>query len=323
LISEKWIFKPTENNSLKLLSASYNFLQNNGFRLFSEFLFWWESYRFKSKDELTKLLKIFAKPVSALTAAQIFWPHDAGSRLLKNKNSISWVYLPRLLRELWILGILKLQAKKKHILAFSLSEFGESVFFAKKSKENLHEPIIACSSNFEWLLSQNCGAMRIFQMSCFAQPKNEEEPLRFAFGKESFLAGLRSGIPDEFVNDFMKWNKAAPNVAKALKEWFCIYNDSCIETLRILRIKNLDKFAELAAYKPFLTLVEDVIPNWGFVIKAENENKIKESLSYFSLEPHSSLATKDKEEPLQKLAETENFSLPYPGADSEDAQFTY
>ena len=321
LIFEKWISKDAEDGALKLLDGTYDFLRNNGFRLFSEFLFWWERERFKIKGELQKLLKFFEKPLNALNAARLFWPRDTSSRLLKNKTYANWLQLPLPLRELWIFGILKMQIKKKHILAFSLTEFGESVFFAKRPKENLSEPIIAGSSNFEWFLSQSNGAMRIFQMSCMAQAKNEEDPLRFVLSKESFLNGLRSGLPRDYVQDFMSWNKAAANVAAALNEWLNIYNDSSIDSLHILRIKNPNKFAELSAYKPFLCCVEETIPNWGFVIKQENEKKIKGMLSQFSLEPHSSIPNPNKEEPLKKLTE-ETFSLPNPVAEGTDLMFS-
>ena len=321
LISEKWISMDSKNGELKLLAAAYDFLRNNGFRLFSELLFWWECERFRHKNDLLRLLKFFEKPIGALKAAWLFWPHDTGSRLPKNKTLMNWQHLPLPLRELWILGILKMQVKKKHILAFSLSEFGENVFFAKFPKENLSEPIIASSSNFEWLLSQNNGALRIFQMSCFARAKNEEEPLRFALGKESFLEGLRSKLPDDFARDFLSWNRAVPNVAKALSEWHSIYSDSSIDFLRVLRIRNSDKFAELSACKPFLAYVEDIIPSWGFVIKTENEKKIRGILSHFSLEPHSSDPVQNNDEPLHRLTEAENFRLPYPVPEGNDVLF--
>ncbi len=321
LIFEKWVSKNTESGDLKLLPAAYDFFRNNGFRFFSEFLFWWECERFKNKGELLKFLKFFEKPISALSAARLFWSHDTHSRLLKNKTSISWPQLPLPLRELWILGILKMQMKKKHILMFSLSEFGESVFFAKRPKENLSEPIIANSSNFEWFLSHNNGALRIFQMSCLAQAKNDEDPLRFAFSKSSFLSGLRSGLPNDYVQDFLSWNRAVPNVAGALNDWLHIYSDSSIGSLRVLRIKNLEKFAELSMHKPFLACVEESIPNWGFVIKEENEKKIKGILAHFSLEPHSYSPIQDKEEPLRKLAETDDFTLPHPTPEGGDLMF--
>jgi len=321
LIAEKWISKDVESGNLKLLSPAYEFLQNNGFRLFSEFFFWWKNERFRNKNDLPKLLKFFEKPISALNAAKLFWAHDTRSRLQKNKTSISWQHLPMPLKELWIFGILKMQVKKKHILTFSLSEFGESIFFAKTPKETLSEPIVSSSSNFEWLLSQNNGAYRIFQMSCFAQAKNEEELLRFVLSKESFLDGLRSNLPNSFVQDFLLWNKAVPNVAGALNEWLHIYNDSSIDTMSVLRIRNATKFAELSAYKPFLACIEEIIPNWGFIIKRENEKKIKEMLVHFSLEPHSSMPPPSKETPLPKLAEIEYFKLPYPAPEGEDVNF--
>jgi len=321
LIAEKWISKDTESGNLKLLTPAYDFLHNNGFRLFSEFFFWWKNERFRNKNDLPKLLKFFEKPISALNAAKLFWAHDTRSRLHKNRTSISWLHLPMPLKELWIFGILKMQVRKKHILTFSLSEFGESIIFAKTPKETLVEPIVSSSSNFEWLLSQNNGAYRIFQMSCFAQVKNEDELLRFALSKESFLDGLRSNLPNSFVQDFLLWNKAVPNVASALNEWLHIYNDSSIDNMLILRIRNANKFTELSAYKPFLACVEEIIPNWGFVIKRENEKKIKEMLVHFSLEPHSSMQSPNKEAPLPKLAETEYFKLPYPVPEGEDVNF--
>jgi hypothetical protein len=309
LVSKEWIAKNLENSELVLQPSALAFLHKNGFRLFTELIFWWEKERFQGKGSLLKLLKFFEEPVNAFNAAQLFWPYDACSRLIRNK-SVSWACLPLPLRELWILGILKLQ-KKKHILTFSLSEFGESIFFAKHPKDNISEPIVSNSSNFEWLLSQNNGPYRIFQMLSFAELKNEEEPLRFALNKESFLDGLRSNLPADYVKDFLSWNKAVPNVAGALNEWLRIYSDSSIETMQILRIKNPEKYKELSMHKPFQECVSEKIPDWGFVIKPECEKKIRDILSHFSLEPAYSAAAQNLEI-LQKLAEIESFKLPYP-----------
>jgi hypothetical protein len=309
LVSKEWIAKNLDNSELVLQPLALAFLQKNGFRLFTELIFWWEKERFQGKGSLPKLLKFFEKPVNAFNAAQLFWPYDACSRLIKNK-SVTWASLPLPLRELCILGILKLY-KKKNILAFELSEFGESIFFAKQPKDNISEPIIVNSSNFEWHLSQNNGPYRIFQMLSFAELKNEEELLCFTLNRESFLDGLRSNLPADYVKDFLSWNKAVPNVAFALNEWLRIYSDSSIETKQILQIKNLEKYKELSKHKPFLECISEDIPDWGFVIKPECEKKIREILSHFSLEPAYNAAVQNLEL-LQKLAEIENFKLPYP-----------
>jgi len=318
LISEKWISRDSENNIL-LAPPAFDFLQNNGFRLFSELIFWWERERFYGNGNLLRLLKFFEKPLDAMSAAWLFWPYDTYSRLPKNKSAIIWDVLPRPLRELWILGILKMQ-KKKHIIAFSLSEFGEIIFFAKRPDKNISEPIIACGSNFEWHLSQSNGPFRIFQMSCFAQAKNDEEPLRFALSKESFLNALRSNLPSDYVEDFLSWNKATPNVAAALNDWYRIYSDSSIKTMRILRIKNPEKYAQLAAYKPFLTYVLESIPNWGFIIKSEHEKKIREILQHFSLEPSFDEAEQSTQV-VTGIKETENFRPLYPVPDTGNPVF--
>jgi hypothetical protein len=308
LVSQKWVTKNMETGELMLLPEVFCFLQKNGFRLFSELIFWWECERFKGS--LQKLLGFFEKPLDALSAAQLLWPYDTHSRLPKNKSAISWITLPLPLRELYILGILKMQ-KKKHITTFSLSEYGRMIFFAKQSHHSISEPIIACSSNFEWLISQNNGPLKIFQMSCFAQIKNKEDPLRFALNRESFLGGLRSGLPSDYIQDFLFWNKAASNVAVALADWSRIHSDSSIDTLRILRINKPEKFAELAAYKPFTDCTDESIPNWGFVIKPEYERRIRDILLHFSLEPSSAIDPQNIQL-LSELTETANFKLPHP-----------
>ncbi|MDR0517804.1 MAG: hypothetical protein LBH25_12240 [Fibromonadaceae bacterium] len=315
LISQGWIAKNLDNSELALRPDAFVFLQKNGFRLFTGLIFWWEKERFQGKGSLLNLLKLFEKPVNALNAAQLFWPYDVCSRLAKNKAAITWANLPLPLRELWILGILKLQ-KKKHILAFSLTEFGESIFFAKQPKDRISEPIISNSSNFEWLLSQNNGPFRIFQMLAFAEIKNEEEPLRFTLSKESFLEGLRSNIPDVYIRDFFCWNKAVPSVAGALNEWLRIYGDSSIEKMHILRIRNIEKYKELSTHKPLRDCIIEDIPNWGFVVKCECEKKIRDILSHFSLEPSSAVVMQNLEN-LSKLTETEGFNLPYPASNNE------
>jgi hypothetical protein len=44
-------------------------------------------------------------------------------------------------------------------------------------------------------------------------------------------------------------------------------------------------------------------------------------LTHFSLEPHSSAQSQNKEVPLHKLAEIEHFKLPYPTPEGEDSNF--
>jgi hypothetical protein len=292
-----------------LQPSALAFLQKSGIRLFTELIYWWEKERFQGKGNLQKLLKYFEEPVNAFSAARLFWPYDACSRLIKNK-SVTWASLPLPLRELCILGILKLY-KKKSILAFEISDFGASFFLDKQQKENISEPIVSNGSNFEWLISQNNGPYRVFQMLSFADLKNDEEPLRFTLNKESFLDGLRSGLPADYVKDFLSWNKAVQNVAFALNEWLRIYSDSSIETKQILRIKNPEKYEELSKHNPFKECIAENIPGWGFVIKPECEKKIRDILSHFSLEPAYNIATQNLEI-LQKLVEIEGFNLPRP-----------
>ncbi|GHV11455.1 hypothetical protein AGMMS49938_02170 [Fibrobacterales bacterium] len=318
LIDEKWLLRNEGDGELRPSATAYEFLQKNGFRLYSELLFWWERERFRNKDDLKTLLKFFEKPVDSLTAARLFWAFDTRSRLPKDSN-ITWAMLPRPLRELYLLGILKASANKKKVFSFELSELGEDVIFGKHY-EKFEVPICSCSSNFEWLMSISNGALKLFQIACFAQVKNDEEPLRFVINRESFFEGLRSQLPKGYVEDFIAWNLQSQNVAATLNDWNEIFNISTIDTVRLLKIRNANRLKELSEYKPFLECVEESIPNYGFVIKQECEQKVRSILSHFSLNP-APPALHFSATHLGTLAGTENYKVPFPSVDSNEVLF--
>lgn len=281
LSSNNWI----EQRGMDLLvtDAALDFLKHNGFRLKNEILEWWIKRRFHGSDEFfRRVLLSIKRNVSASHAERILWTLDPTFRLPLT-DDIYWSSLPKPLAELWLLGVVEFSAQAGKIVAVRLSSWAFEWLSAGATP--MLGAQISTLPNFEMVISVKSAPRVLFMSACLAEVQNDEQYLRFAISKESFLNGLKTGFSKDAVESFEGWIGAPANVLEAMHEWESCHFDSSFDTVRILKIDREEIREALGQFAQFMEMVRETVPGYGFIVKPEFEPKIRELLKHYGLEP--------------------------------------
>lgn len=307
--SRHWILRNLDSELL-LSSEALEFLNKNGFRLHQEFCSWWLESRFKNLGRnLELVLDQMKEPVPVQFAIDALWPFDPSVRLPAECDSCAIQKLPRVLRELWLLGVLDFLGNRNgEVFAVEVNAIGRELA-RKPATANVAE--VSTLANFESIVPANTAPRVLFYACCFAKPENDESYLRFKFEREKFLEALHSGFSELEVGLFLSWMRPPQNVSDALGEWAASFFGSSIFDARVLKVQNGDVREELSRFPQFMNFVLETIPGYGFLIRREGEGKIREILQNYSLTPAVDNSG-ERLDVLEKASWSKSFELPWP-----------
>lgn len=313
--SRRWLLQNSEAE-LSLSAEALEFLNKNGFRLHQELCSWWLENRFKTLGrQLSLALDQMRQPVGSQFAVDSLWPFDPSVRLPAECASCAISKLPRVLRELWLLGVLDFFGNRNgEVLAVGVNAEGRELA-VKPSTAPL--PAISTLANFESIIPLNTAPRVLFYACCFAKPENDETYLRFKFEREKFLEALHSGFSELEVGLFISWLRPPQNVAGAFGEWAASFFGSSIFDARVLKVQNGDLREELSRFPQFMELVLEAVPGYGFLIKRQGEAKVREILQNYGLTPAGD-ALGEQVKPLEQAAWSKSFELPWPSEELPD-----
>ena len=282
------------DGALRPSQKALEFMKKNGFRLHQDVLTWWVGVRFHKDEHLCKrIFKGVSSRVSALDAARIFWVLDPTFRILEKAKGLGLENLPRPLKEAWLLGLVDFtlaeQKGSRKIEQVTLSETGRE--WLESSVVPLPEADLSVLPNFDVVASVGTSPRVLFLLSTLAISKNDEAFLCFTFDKDTYLSGLRSGFPESEIQHFRHCVKIPENVSSTLDEWNGSFYGARVRTVRLLKIDNPNTLKELSSFVQFMENVEEYIPNYGFLLKPEQESKIFAILEGFGFCPSAGLVT--------------------------------
>jgi len=286
-----------EDSTLYPSEKAFDFLRKNGFRLHQDVLSWWIGARFHGDDNhCKKMLKGLENGLSVSEAAFLFWVMDPSYRILDRNKQLVWDYLPRPLRELWLLGLVEFQTtgekKQDKICAVVLSKAGKD--WISTGVMPLPESNISALPNFDLIASTGTSPRVLFVLACLATVKNDETFLCFNLNKETYLAGLKTGFPESEIESFRSWINPPANVGSTLDEWNAAFYGARVRTVRLLKIDDATILQELANFSHFTDCTEETIPGYGFVLKPELENRAFEILENFGFNPYVDKASENR-----------------------------
>ena len=273
-----------ENSLLYPSEKAYEFLKTSAFRLHQYVLTWWIEERFRNDSaHCRQMLKCIADARSVSDAAYMFWVMDPSYRILESNRHLAWEYLPRPLRELWLLGLVKFQFQAGKVSAVVLSDAGRE--WTTTSVFPQYEGQVSMLPNFDLVVSATTSPQLLFTVACLARVKNDETFLCFNFEKETYLAGLKSGIPESEMELVFGWIKPPENVLSTFREWNSSFYGAKVRTVRLLKIDDLKILTELSRFAQFTDCTEEYIPGYGFVLVPEKEHAAFEILESFGYSP--------------------------------------
>ncbi|MCQ2122584.1 MAG: hypothetical protein MJZ25_00185 [Fibrobacter sp.] len=283
LVVNGWL--ELEDSYLVPSEKSLEYIRKNGFRLHQDVVSWWLKERFRGdRAHCAQLLSELAQPKSVIDASYLLWVLDPTARLQEKNRDVAWDYLPRPLRELWLLGLVNFQMVHGKVSAVALSQSGSD--WISKAIATIPEQNISCLPNFELIASTGTSPRVLFTLACLAKVENDELYLRFTLDKESYVRGLKCGLPEVEIENFKSWIKPPENVASTINEWNASYYGAKVQTVRLLKIEDVKILSDLSHFPQFLEFTEEYIPNYGFILKPECETRAFEILESFGFCPY-------------------------------------
>jgi hypothetical protein len=260
------------------------FIRKNGFRLHQDLVSWWLKERFRGdRSHCVRLLRMLEQPRTAFEATYLFWVLDPTFRLQEKGAELAWDHLPRALRELWLLGIVRFTVAGGKIVSVVLDQSGKD--WLESSIASIPDQNLSCLPNFELIASTGTSPRVLFMLACLAKVENDEVYLRFSLNRERYLRGLKCGITESEIENFKSWIKPPANVASTLTEWNSSYYGARVQTVRLLKIDSPQVLEELARFPQFTECTDEYIAGYGFVLKPELESRAFEILTNYGYCP--------------------------------------
>lgn len=273
-----------EDACLVPTETALEFIRKNGFRLHQDLVSWWLKERFRGdRSHCVRLLKMLDKPRTAPVASSIFWVMDPTFRLQEKDGLIAWEYLPRPLRELWLLGLVRFTMVNGKIAAVTLEQAGRD--WIESSIASIPEQNISCLPNFELIASTGTSPRVLLMLACLTKVENDEVYLRFSLNRDSYIRGLKCGIAESEVENFKGWIKPPVNVESTIAEWNSSYYGARVQTVRLLKIENANVLNELSRFPQFMECTNEYIAGYGFVLKPEMESRAFDILTNYGYCP--------------------------------------
>ena len=277
-----------EDSVLYPSDKAVSFLKGSGFRLRQFILSWWIDMRIRGDNGLLrKLLEGVSSGISVSDAASHFWVIDPTFRLLELNRSLAWDYLPRPLRELWLLGLVNFQVRSGKIEAITLND--DSRAWCKSSVIPTPDESVSSLPNFDVILSTGTSPYLLYSIACLAKVHNDDAFLCFTLAKDAYIEGLKNGFPESEMTQLLEWINPPTNVLLTLREWNSSFYGAKVRTVRLLKIGDATILSELLKFEKFMECTEEYIPGYGFLMRPELENLAFSILETFGFSPFADL----------------------------------
>jgi len=317
-----WLLQ--EDSEIHLTSIALEGLSQHPGRLRHHICHWWLERRLGLRaSEFRELMLRWQGCIDVVSFARNLWPITPYSRLPSAASTtLSWSTLPKVLRELWLLGFVELNLQQgRHSLVRIGSEATHWMEHGAWESEThaIHPP--TATANFEAILSTQGPTKHLFTAACIAEPLSDESFVRIQFTKEPLLQALRAGLSEAWLQEFLTWIRLPSVVSQGMNDWISVHSGSYIRKSWLLRIKSIDRWNELSTFPQFLEHVEEAIPAWGFIIKPAHEVALRELLTHFGLEPPQEKERTLVGTPIVQGPWTKDFALPAPPQGNPDYEW--
>ncbi|HKP94771.1 MAG TPA: hypothetical protein VJ385_03340 [Fibrobacteria bacterium] len=267
---------------------------------------WWMESRVHGLAHTLKALaSLPAEPVSGRIAswANVLWIYSGQHRkgFHDPKASFTWENLPKVLQELWLLGLIDFGMVKGRIawvrpertaiahLSADLPAEGGAAPDANRAGADEgntgHPPRPISLPNMESLVPLDSPLGWQHRLELVGHKSNDEFMGRYRFTKESVIQGLQAGLGMEEFKDLLSWLGFEGPARQTLLEWASTYASTLFMDALVLKVSDPVRFRELREIPQFLELVTEVIPEYGFVLNRKNKPRVKELLQHFGLVP--------------------------------------
>ncbi len=285
-----------DNGLLRLSPLAAEWLEDGGEELSRRLRDWWLRRRSRGLSRLLDALSDStdrtidksaagkpqspARGIAGLTPVFAVYEGWDKARAKSTTELTTWENLPRLLRELWLVGGAEFAMSRGRIRWVRVMDEAERTGLTSSTTEAARG-----LPNFEALVPMGIPLNRLFQIELLAVRENDERVTRYRFTKDSVLAGLRSGLGTDLLEEVAGWLGFEVPARRVLGEWAASYASAVFREVFVLRVRDAGRFADLEAFPQFMELITETIPGYGFVLPRSARDRARELLRVFDLLP--------------------------------------
>jgi hypothetical protein len=229
---------------------------------------WWIRRAFGSRsgfwDDLSRL------HLAGADAARAWgWHSDAKS------GSLRWPDLPPLLRGAIAIGQLEARAEGTQLSSTS------PIF------PSLPDPDRQATTTADLLvyLSPMASALLRRRLEAIGTRESAGLVARYRLSREAVLEAAAHPRLGEEIPDLLDVLDPPASVRRVVEEWLQARRTCQFESVRLLRVRDPHRHAELAALPAVGSLVRETIPEWGFVVDAAREADLRRVLQGLGYDP--------------------------------------
>lgn len=284
-----------ENGVLRLSPLAAEWMEGGGEELSRRLRDWWLRRRSRGLARLLDALSGDAagapeeapaspgspsRAVAGVTPVFSVYEGWDKTRARPTSELTTWENLPRLLRELWLVGGAEFAMSRGRIRWVRVLSAADRAEVAEAGAESARG-----LPNFEALVPTAIPLDRLFQIELLAVRENDERVTRYRFTKDSVIAGLRAGLGTDLLEELAGWLGFDAPVQRVLSEWAASYASTVFRDVFMLRVHDEGRFTELEGFPQFMELVTETIPGYGFVLPRAMRERARELLRVFDLLP--------------------------------------
>lgn len=280
---QNWI--QVHQQTLVLAESTWGQFAKPTERIRNRLLGWWVNLRMRSSLELFRAQLGKLPPVVTITDLNShFWPLLPDISFPEIDNSYRFESLPRIIKEMWLLHFIELDIDKNRCQVATISEPCKH-WISTGLWSNALALNAQSTPNFEIFIPYQAQLDHLVALASLAEARTDDTLICMNLQKERFLNALRSSLPSQVITETLEYLRLPSLVQNACQEWRHIHEGSWLEERTVLRIHNVAIWNELSQFPLFLEHTEEVIPNWGFLIKKSHVLAVRDLLSQFGLEP--------------------------------------
>jgi hypothetical protein len=273
---------------LRLSPTATEWLESGGEELSRRLREWWLRRRTRGLSRLLEIMAqagerggaVPARGIASLIPVFAVYEGWDKTRAKTPSDLTTWENLPRLLRELWLLGGAEFAMARGRIRWVRVLSAAERVARTAPAPETARG-----LPNFEALVPGGIPLNRLFQIELLAVRENDERVTRYRFTKDSVLAGLRAGLGTDLLEEVAAWLGFETPARRVLAEWAATYASAVFREVFVLRVRDAARFADLESFPQFMELVTEVIPDYGFALPRGARERARDLLRVFDLQP--------------------------------------
>lgn len=235
---------------------------------------WWTSRHPATSDLVALLSPHVDQGLPGPAMAELFLRRE-GSFADPGK-SVQWTALPDTLKQALAIGLLEFESIDSNL---------QHAWLGVEHHTPKSERCWWCTSDFQLFLAPD-APLGLHRAAEFMGERIASDLVsRYRINREAILSGAAFPAWGEQLPQLIE-NLAPPRaVAFQLEEWLASRRACLFDSIRVLRVPDARRHAELAALDSFAAHVLETIPGWGFVLDPTDEPHLRKLLATLGYDP--------------------------------------